>query len=54
MITNISRITLFVDDQQQAKDFWVKKMGFHVVEEQNGSRWHRRTVPSALYCMIKN
>ena len=38
MITNISRITLFVDDQQQAKDFWVKKMGFHVVEEQKLER----------------
>ena len=34
MITNISRITLFVNDQQKAKDFWVKQMGFHVVEEQ--------------------
>lgn len=34
MITNISRVTVFVDDQEQAKEFWVKKMGFHVVDEQ--------------------
>lgn len=34
MITNISRITLFVNDQKKAKDFWVDKMGFHVAAQQ--------------------
>lgn len=33
MITNISRVTLFVNDQQKAREFWVNKMGFHVVNE---------------------
>lgn len=34
MITHISRITLYVNDQETAKCFWVEKMGFQVVQEQ--------------------
>lgn len=34
MITNISRITLYVKDQEEAKLFWVQKMGFEIVHEE--------------------
>ncbi len=49
MITNIVRITLFVNDQQEAKRFWVEKMGFHVVEEQKleGVKWLEVAPPNS-------
>jgi len=49
MITNISRITLFVNDQQEAKRFWVEKMGFHVVEERamEGVKWLEVAPPNS-------
>ena len=34
MIEQISKITLYVNDQQKAKAFWVDQLGFEVVLEQ--------------------
>lgn len=34
MINKIGKITLYVQDQQQAKDFWLNKMGFVLKFEQ--------------------
>lgn len=34
MITAISRITLYVENQKEAEDFWVHKIGFKIVEDQ--------------------
>lgn len=42
MITNISLITLWVSDQDQARDFYVHKLGFEAKTDQtlgNGFRW---------------
>ena len=34
MINKIGKITVYVDDQEQAKDFWLNKMGFVLKFEQ--------------------
>lgn len=34
MINKIGKITLYVHDQEQAKDFWIKKLGFVLKFEQ--------------------
>lgn len=34
MITSLSRITIYVENQEEAKTFWVQKMGFKVMLEQ--------------------
>lgn len=34
MITAISRITLYVESQKEAEEFWIKKVGFRIVENQ--------------------
>ena len=34
MIENISKITLYVNNQEQAKQFWTEKIGFQVICEQ--------------------
>ncbi|MGG5252355.1 VOC family protein [Neobacillus sp. SM06] len=34
MITKIGKITIYVNDQQQAKDFWLNKLGFVLKFEQ--------------------
>lgn len=34
MINKIGKITVYVQDQEQAKDFWVNKLGFEVKFEQ--------------------
>lgn len=34
MINNIGKITVYVEDQNQAKDFWLNKMGFVLKFEQ--------------------
>lgn len=54
MITNISRVTLFVDNQQQARDFWVKKMGFHVVAEQKleQGKWLEVAPPNSAVSFV--
>ncbi|SOC08678.1 catechol 2,3-dioxygenase-like lactoylglutathione lyase family enzyme [Ureibacillus xyleni] len=33
MITNIGTVAIYVDDQQKAKEFWTKKVGFVVIAE---------------------
>lgn len=33
MITNIATVAVYVDDQERAKEFWTKKVGFEVVAE---------------------
>ncbi|WP_301107223.1 VOC family protein [Sporosarcina sp.] len=41
MINKIGQIMLYVNDQEQAVDFWTKKVGFRIVSEENGQgmRW---------------
>ena len=34
MINKIGKITVYVQDQEQAKDFWLNKVGFVLKEEQ--------------------
>lgn len=34
MITNIGTVAVYVEDQQKAKEFWTKKVGFKVITEQ--------------------
>lgn len=33
MITNIATVAVYVEDQQKAKEFWTKKVGFEVSAE---------------------
>lgn len=49
MITHISRITLYVKNQQEAKKFWIESMGFHVVNEQpmGESNWLEVAPPNS-------
>ena len=34
MIPKLSKVTIYVEDQQQAKHFWVDRMGYRVAYEQ--------------------
>lgn len=49
MIDSIGKITLYVNNQNEARDFWTEKMGFIVRLEQqmvltrNGLKWDRNT-----------
>jgi len=48
MITKISHVSLFVNDQTKAYDFYVNKLGFNVhtdVTMENGFRWLTVTPP---------
>jgi len=33
MIAQLGQVMLYVDDQQAAKNFWVEKLGFHLLSE---------------------
>lgn len=41
MIQQVGRIMLYVDNQEEAKNFWTQQVGFSVVDDQteNGIRW---------------
>lgn len=42
MIQRIGQIMLYVNDQDEARQFWTEQAGFHVVAEENngdGMRW---------------
>lgn len=41
MISKIGQVMLYVQNQDQAKEFWTEKLGFAVVAEENGEgmRW---------------
>jgi len=42
MIRNLGQIMLYVNNQDQARDFWTKKAGFQVIAEEDngqGMRW---------------
>lgn len=41
MIQQVGRIMLYVDNQEESKNFWTQQVGFSVVEDQteNGIRW---------------
>lgn len=41
MIVALSKITIYVDNQEEAKKFWIEKMGFKIMLEQpmGGSTW---------------
>ena len=48
MITKVSHVTLFVQDQDKAYDFYVNKLGFKVntdAKMENGFRWLTITPP---------
>ena len=50
MITKLSHTSLFVNDQDKAYDFYVKKLGFTVHTDatmDNGFRWLTVTAPQA-------
>ena len=50
MITRLSHTSLFVNDQDKAYDFYVKKLGFNVHTDatmDNGFRWLTVTAPNA-------
>lgn len=41
MIQQVGRIMLYVDNQEEAKEFWIQQVGFIAIEDQseNGIRW---------------
>ncbi|QYK67138.1 MULTISPECIES: VOC family protein [Paenibacillus] len=42
MISKVGQIMLYVNNQDEALDFWTKKVGFNVISEENngqGMRW---------------
>ncbi|WP_169091449.1 VOC family protein [Paenibacillus sp. PL91] len=42
MISKVGQIMLYVNNQDEARDFWTEKVGFHVISEENngqGMRW---------------
>ena len=41
MISKIFKITIYVDNQEEAKKFWVDKMGFEVRREENMMGQHK-------------
>ena len=41
MINKIFKITIYVDNQEEAKKFWVDKMGFEVKREENMMGEHK-------------
>ena len=50
MVTRLSHTSLFVNDQDKAYDFYVKKLGFNVHTDatmDNGFRWLTVTAPGA-------
>lgn len=50
MVTRLSHTSLFVNDQEKAYDFYVKKLGFNVHTDatmDNGFRWLTVTAPNA-------
>ena len=50
MVTRLSHTSLFVNDQDKAYDFYVKKLGFNVhtdAKMDNGFRWLTVTAPQA-------
>ena len=50
MVTRLSHTSLFVNDQDKAYDFYVKKLGFNVHTDatmDNGFRWLTVTAPHA-------
>ena len=50
MVTRLSHTSLFVNDQDKAYDFYVKKLGFNVHTDatmDNGFRWLTVTAPNA-------
>ena len=50
MVTRLSHTSLFVNDQDKAYDFYVKKLGFNVHTDatmENGFRWLTVTAPDA-------
>ena len=50
MVTRLSHTSLFVNDQDKAYDFYVKKLGFKVNTDatmDNGFRWLTVTAPDA-------
>jgi len=47
VITGVSNVVLYVDDQERAKDFWTEKMGFDLVQDSpyGDERWIEVTPP---------
>ncbi|MDR9853137.1 VOC family protein [Paenibacillus sp. VCA1] len=41
MISKVGQIMLYVNNQDQSRDFWTEKLGFHVVSEETSGdmRW---------------
>lgn len=50
MIQKIGQVMLYVNNQDQARDFWTKKLGFQVIAEEDdgqGMRWIEIAPPGA-------
>jgi catechol 2,3-dioxygenase-like lactoylglutathione lyase family enzyme len=57
MITNLSHVFLWVRDQQEAKDFYVGKLGFEVgtdmtLEQYGGMRWLTVRAPGGVEIVL--
>jgi catechol 2,3-dioxygenase-like lactoylglutathione lyase family enzyme len=57
MITNLSHVFLWVRDQQEAKDFYVDRLGFEVghdmtLEQYGGMRWLTVVAPGGVQIVL--
>ena len=54
MITGVNKVILAVDDQEQAKTFWVDKVGFDVAYDQSygDERWVEVRPPSGAPVLV--
>lgn len=57
MFTNLSHVFLWVRDQQEAKDFYVDKLGFAVgtdvtLDQYGGMRWLTVVAPGAVQIVL--
>lgn len=55
MIPKLSKVTIYVEDQQQAKHFWVDRMGYRVAYEQAagpGLNWLEVAAPDSRISFV--
>jgi lactoylglutathione lyase len=56
MISGVRNVIIAVDDQEQAKDFWVGRVGFSVVQDvtYGRERWLEVSPPDASVILVLN
>lgn len=55
MISNLATVALYVDDEQQAVDFWTKRVGFEVRSRRplgSAGNWIEIAPPGAETCLV--